>query len=102
VADAQLHVITHVDVIPPRTADGTQLLQEHARKLHGVTGLVRCELLRQVFKKNHFELLTVWESRDAYDAHLASTATREFREQLHPMLGSPIDDRLHELLVEVG
>jgi quinol monooxygenase YgiN len=99
-AATHLHVITHVDVVPPRAAEGTELLRQHAMDLRRAPGLVRCELLQQVFKKNHFEFLSVWESQEAYEAHLASPETRQFRDDLHPLIGSPIDDRLHHLLDE--
>ncbi|HUY24735.1 MAG TPA: antibiotic biosynthesis monooxygenase family protein [Candidatus Saccharimonadales bacterium] len=97
-SDSQLYVVTHIDVIPPRAAEGTELLRAHAAHLRQSRGLVRCRLLQQVLKKNHFELMSVWVSQEAYEAHLAAPSTRAFRESLHPMLGSPIDDRLHQAL----
>jgi len=63
---------------------------------------VRCDVLQQVFRKNHFELLSVWRDDAAYEAYLSSPATVEFREHLHPMLGAPFDDRLHRLHTSIG
>ena len=95
-ADSRLFVITHIDIVPPRVDEGTALLAEQARAMQAHPGVVNCQLLRQVLKKNHFEFLTVWESQQAYEDHLAEAATRAFRDRLHPLLGSPIDDRLQE------
>jgi quinol monooxygenase YgiN len=39
----------------------------------------------------------VWKDQAAFDAHLASPKTREFRNKIDPLLGSPFDERLHRL-----
>jgi quinol monooxygenase YgiN len=40
----------------------------------------------------------VWENHAAFDAHLAADHSKQFREKLQPMLGSPFDERLHNIL----
>ena len=50
---------------------------------------------RQTARKNHFELLWVWRSKADYEQHLRNPATREFRARLKPLLGSPVQDRVH-------
>ena len=96
-ADEALYVITHIDLVPPHADAGRELLERFSDALRREPGLVRCEVLQQVFRKNHFELLSVWRDDTAYEAYLSSPGTVEFREQLHPMLGAPFDDRLHRL-----
>jgi quinol monooxygenase YgiN len=93
-----LYVITHIDAMPPYTETATDLLRAHTSSMRGAAGVERAELLEQLYRKNHFELLTVFTSEVAYDAHVSTAETVAFREQLHPMLGSPIDDRIHHLL----
>jgi quinol monooxygenase YgiN len=36
-----------------------------------------------------------WADQKAYDAHNSAPHTRQFRDLLQPMLGSPFDERLH-------
>lgn len=91
-------VITHVDFKPPVADDGRALLLAHAERLRSVPGLIRCYLLQQTERGNHFELVTVWASDEAYEAHHSLDETVEFREAVHPMLGSPWDDRIHRFL----
>jgi len=61
-------------------------------------GAVRIELYVQISRANHFSLVEVWENQQAYDAHLAAAHTRQFREQIQPILGSPFDERLHQIV----
>jgi quinol monooxygenase YgiN len=101
-ADEQLYVITHIDLVPPHADDGRELLEQFSESLRGAPGLVRCDVLQQVFRKNHFEFVSVWRDDAAYEAHLAAPGTVEFRERLHPMLGAPFDDRQHRLHTVIG
>ena len=91
----QLHVLTHVDVVPMKVEEGTELLVQFVARAGQSSGLVHCALLRQVARKNHFELIWVWRSRADYEHHLREPATREFRARLKPLLGSPVMDRVH-------
>jgi quinol monooxygenase YgiN len=47
---------------------------------------------------NHFTIVEVWPTKEAFEAHTAAEHTRRFREKLAPRLGSPFDERLHSLL----
>lgn len=96
--DPKLYVVTHVDLTPNYIADGTALLQKFAADSHKDKGVVRFELLVDVGRKNHFTIVSVWENQAAFDAHLEAAHTRQLREKLQPMLGSPFDERLHYIL----
>lgn len=95
-ADA-VYVITHFDFAPPNADAGKDVLQRHAVAAAREDGVLRWELLQQLYKKNHFEAHCVFRSLEDYEAHLARPATVAYREELHPLLGSPIDDRVHSL-----
>jgi quinol monooxygenase YgiN len=43
-------------------------------------------------------ILSVWNSQADFDAYTAAVHTRAFREKIQPSLGSPFDERLHEIL----
>ena len=96
--DAKIYVVTHVDLTPNYIADGTPLLLKYAADSRKDKGAVRFELLGQVGRKNHFTIVSVWENQAAFDAHLEASHTKQFREKLQPMLGSPLDERLHNVL----
>lgn len=97
-AEQALYVITHIDFTPPSAEAGGVALAEHVAVLRAHPDVLRVELLQQVFRKNHYELLTVWSSSGALEASLSSDAVRDFRERIHAGLGSPYDERLHILI----
>jgi quinol monooxygenase YgiN len=99
VADAEepLYVVTHVDVMPKFTAAGRDLLLQFAVESRKDPGAVRIEVFEELSRPNHSTVVEVWESRKAYDDHLAAEHTRGYRTRLQPMLGSPFDERLHRI-----
>jgi quinol monooxygenase YgiN len=96
--DAKLYVVTHVDLTPNYAVDGTKLLQKFASDSRKDKGAVRFELYQDLSRKNHFSIVGIWENQAAFDAHLEADHTKQFRDKLQPMLGSPFDERLHSLL----
>jgi quinol monooxygenase YgiN len=96
--DAKLYVVTHVDLTPNHIVDATSLLLNFAADSRKEKGAVRFELLQEPGRKNHFTIVSVWENQAAFDAHLEADHTKQFREKLQPMLGGPLDERLHSLL----
>jgi quinol monooxygenase YgiN len=93
-----VYVVTHVDVTPNYTADTTKLLLEFAAESRKDPGSVRFEVLQQDSRGNHYTVVEVWQTGQAFEAHSASEHTKRFREKLQPMLGSPYDERLHQLV----
>jgi quinol monooxygenase YgiN len=96
--DTKLYVVTHVDLTPNYIADGTPLLLKFASDSRKEKGAVRFELLQEPGRKNHFAIVSVWENQAAFDAHLGADHTKQFREKIQPMLGGPLDERLHSNL----
>jgi len=93
-----VYVVTHVDVTPNYTADATKALREFGAESRKDPGVMRFEVLQQDSRANHYTVVQVWQTRQAFEAHSAAEHTKRFREKLQPMLGSPFDERLHELL----
>ena len=93
----RIYVVTHVDTLPGN-GPGASLLRQYVADSRKDKGSVRIELLDQISRPNHFSLVEVWENQQAYDAHVASAHTRLFREQIQPLLGSPFDERLHQIV----
>jgi quinol monooxygenase YgiN len=95
-AGGRLHVVAHVDVTPKFADDTAKALLAYGVDSRKDAGAVRIDVLVEAGRPNHFTLIELWESRAAYDAHIAKDHTRAFREKLHPWLGSPYDERLNE------
>ena len=97
-APERLYVVTHVDLMGAFIADGGKLLSEHAATSRKDPGAIRYEVFIEAVRKNHLTLVSVWESREAFEKHSDSAHARLFREKLQPMLGGPLDERLHVIL----
>ncbi len=96
-AEAAVYVVAHVDVIPPSADAALPLLKTYALACRQVPGAQRFEVLREAGRPNHFTLVEVWKNEAARQANEAAEATRRFRDQLYPLLGSPFDERLQQL-----
>ena len=86
-AARNLYVVAHVDVPPNFMQAAAVLLQQFAAESRKDAGAVRVEVLQETARPNHFTLLEVWRTRPAFEAHVAATHTKSFREKLHAMLG---------------
>jgi quinol monooxygenase YgiN len=97
---ADLYGVTHVDIAGRGDVltEATNLIKEFAAASQKDPGVVRFEVLQQDGHPNHFTIYEVWQSRQAFEAHLAAPHSKKFREQLQPMLGSPFREGLHRLL----
>ena len=105
-----LYNIAHFDVIPA-TVGGVDFLQvgygllfKYRDASNGDPGLQSFRLLNVIAPEtNHSEIVQVWNSRDAYERHLASRHTIDFRFNVQGnfascCVGSPIDDRQYQLV----
>lgn len=97
-APDRIYVVTHADLLGPNVPAGKKLLQQYVADSRKEKGCVRIEVYEQVSRLNHHMIVEVWESQQAFDAHIAAAHTVQFRHELDPMLGSPYDERLHHIL----
>ena len=97
-APEAVHVVTHVDVPPPRKDECVVLLKALADASRKETGAVRFEIFQQSNRPNHFSVVEVWKSQTAYEAHITAALTKQFREQLTPMSGALYDERLYRAM----
>jgi quinol monooxygenase YgiN len=94
----RIYVVTHADLLGSNNPAGKKLLLQYVADSRKDKGCIRIEVYEQVSRLNHHMIVEVWESQQAYDAHIAAAHTVQFRHELDPMLGSPYDERLHHLL----
>jgi quinol monooxygenase YgiN len=94
-AAGAVHVVTHVDVVPPRKDDAVVALKQLADDSRRDPGNVRFDVVQQTNRPNHFTVVEAWRDRAAFDAHGMAAHVKRFREQLAPMSGSLYDERLY-------
>jgi quinol monooxygenase YgiN len=86
-------IVSHVDVAPdPRVAGMLSRLAESSRK---EDGNVRFDVVQHLQRANHFTVVETWRDQKAFDAHVAAAHTRQYRDEIQPMTGSPLDERAY-------
>jgi quinol monooxygenase YgiN len=88
-----LFVIAHVDVAPNTQAP--ELLARVADLSRSEQGNRRFDVLQHAQRGNHFTVVEHWRSEAALDEHVAARHTREYRDALQPLTGSPLDERVY-------
>jgi quinol monooxygenase YgiN len=95
---AAVHVVTHVDFVPPKREEGTAEVRKLTEASRGTAGNIRFDALVQASRPNHLTLVEAWTDAPAQEAHSAAGPTRSFRTAIGPMSGSLYDERLYTLL----
>src|SRR5206468_3086674 len=83
-----VYVVTHVDVIPPRKDDAVGLLKSLGEASRRDDGNLRYEIGQQTNRPNHFTVIEIWASREAFDAHGMAPHVQDFRDRLARMRGA--------------
>lgn len=91
-----VYIVAHVDIAGPGgQTDAPGLLRRLAEASRKERGSVRFDVLQHMMRANHFTVIETWQSQNALDAHAAAVHTREYRDVLQPISGSPLDERLY-------
>jgi quinol monooxygenase YgiN len=93
-----VYVIAHVDIGPPDRAGGEAALRRLAEQAHRSPGNLRFDVWQQTDRANHFNVVSAWSNRAAFDAFETGTAAREFRGTVARLIGSLFDDRIYRPL----
>lgn len=88
--------VAHVDVIPQYGVPAAGLLKEYRTQTVKEKGLITCLILQEAGRGNHYTIVEEWADQATLDGHVGSEASRRFREKIQPMLGAPLDERLHK------
>jgi quinol monooxygenase YgiN len=95
-AGGALHVVSHVDFAGAGAqAAAPGILQQIAEASRKESGNLRFDVLQHAMRANHFTVVESWASQAALDAHAASAHTRQYRDTLQPVTGSPLDERVY-------
>ena len=93
-ARANFYVVTHVDIAPPDQSQIETALRKLAAAARQSNGNLSFEILQQIDRPNHFNLISAWIGESPFRAFTSSAAARQFRQTVGPLLGSPYDERL--------
>ena len=87
-----MSIISHVDVAPnPAVAPMLARLAETSRQ---EAGNLRFDVLQHTMRGNHFTVVETWRDQAALDAHTVAAHTRQYRDEVLPLTGSPLDERV--------
>lgn len=90
-------VITHVDIGGQGT-NAAELLRKLAEASRKEEGNIRFDVIQHAMRANHFTVIEEWQSAQAADTHAAAAHTKEYRNSLAPIAGSPLDERLYRIV----
>ena len=91
-------VVTHVDTVGGPQADAPGLLTRLAEASRMEQGCLRFDVLQHTMRANHFTVIEIWQSQNALDAHAAAPHTKQYRDRLQPISGSPLDERVYKVV----
>ena len=93
-----LYVVTYVEARPVARDEAASLLKSYRDASRGTAGNLRSVVVRSVVRPGQFVVVAAWKDKAAWDAHMAASGTKEFREKLSALRNAPADDRFHNSL----
>ena len=88
-------VVTHIDFIPDNLAAGQPVLEQFAQASQSDPGVRSFTLITWAPTTNHFQLIEVYDSIDAFYSHVQAPHTVAFRAAIQPLIGALYDERLY-------
>ena len=86
-------VISHVDIGGGPQMDVPAMLRKLAETSRAETGNLRFDVTQHTARANHFTVVEVWADQQALDRHAAAAHTKQYRDDVQPGTGSPLDER---------
>jgi quinol monooxygenase YgiN len=91
-------VVSHVDIGGGAQIDVPALLRKLSEASRGEAGSIRFDVLQHTIRTNHFTVVEIWDSQQALDRHAAAGHTKQYRDEVQPVSGSPVDERVYKPL----
>ena len=95
-------VVTHLDIIPPFVPQAFPVLLDFVEDSRNDPGVVVFKMVSWEPTTNHFQLIEVFESQRAFDAHVSAPHTIQFRRDIQQFIGAPYDERLYQFTNHSG
>src|SRR5689334_5643033 len=92
--DPTIHMVSYIDVAPDARNQAAALLRPLAEASRKDAGNLLFQILQRTAPAHQFVIVATWKDQQALDAHDAATHSKQFRNQIDPLLIAPIDDRL--------
>jgi quinol monooxygenase YgiN len=89
-------VVTHIDIIPDFVGQAEPLLEQFVTDSRNDPGVKYFTLITWDPTTNHFQLIEVFQSMRAFNAHVSADHTVQFRRDIQPLIGAPYDERLYQ------
>jgi quinol monooxygenase YgiN len=93
-----VHVVSHVDTVGGEKGGGPDLVRKVAEASRRERGSLRYDVLQGMTRANHFTVVETWANQAAYEAHAAAPHTKQYREAMVPVTGSPLDERIYKAI----
>jgi len=89
-------VVAHVDVIPPYLDQALPILERFATNSRADPGVEAFTLITWAPTTNHFQIIEIYDSMEAFRRHVVAPHTIAFRSAIQPFIGAPYDERRYE------
>ena len=93
-----VHVIAALESVPERSAALLGLARQVAGELRKSPGAQYVRLLRRLDQPDRLEIVSGWESQDAYERARQQPGVTTVLGEIDHLLASPIHERVHEAL----
>ena len=94
----KLQVITHLEAVLGTEENSKSLLLELVASSRQEAGCIKYELLQNIHQPTEFTLVSEWESKTAFLAHLDSMPVAELFRENSDLLAKAPDIRQYQLL----
>jgi quinol monooxygenase YgiN len=88
-------VVSHVDIGGGGQVDVPAMLRKLAEASRAEPGNLRFDVTQHTARANHFTVVEVWADQQALDRHAAAAHTKQYRDDVQPVAGSPLDERAY-------
>ena len=88
-------VVSHVDIGGGGQVDVPTMLRKLAEASRVEPGNLRFDVTQHTARANHFTVVEVWVDQQALDRHAAAAHTKQYRDDVQPVAGSPLDERAY-------
>jgi quinol monooxygenase YgiN len=88
-------VVSHVDIGGGGQVDVPAMLRKLADVSRAEPGCLRFDVMQHTMRANHFTVVEVWQDQEALDRHAAAAHTKQYRDDVQPVSGSPLDERAY-------
>jgi len=90
-------VVTHFDIIPTFADQALPLLKQFVLDSRSDPGVKYFTLITWAPTTNHWQMLEVFSSQQAFNRHVSAAHSIAFRTAIQPFVGAPIDERLYTI-----